>query len=87
MNSRIRTTMDVVISCQVIDYYFGKSSIRDEERSCFLLWVLQTGFVREIELVSGLSLQTSFCQALWQGLGLPPPVDTHIPSVYWRQIL
>ncbi|GJR20362.1 hypothetical protein Tco_0968889 [Tanacetum coccineum] len=43
---RIRTTMDVVISCQVIDYYFGKSSIRDEERSCFLRWVLQTVWVR-----------------------------------------
>ncbi|GJX02888.1 hypothetical protein Tco_0188804 [Tanacetum coccineum] len=34
-------TMDVVITCQVIDYHFGKSSIRDEERSYFLLWVLE----------------------------------------------
>ncbi|GKF52113.1 hypothetical protein Tco_0148580 [Tanacetum coccineum] len=30
MNSRIRTSMDVVITCQVIDYHFGKPSIRDD---------------------------------------------------------
>ncbi|GKG38363.1 hypothetical protein Tco_0460075 [Tanacetum coccineum] len=58
MNSRIRTMMDVVISCQVIDYYFGKSSIRDEERSCFLRWVLQTGFVT----VTGLGALVRHCQ-------------------------
>ncbi|GJY14293.1 hypothetical protein Tco_0383602 [Tanacetum coccineum] len=61
-------SMDVVITCQVIDSHFGKPSIRDEERSYFLLWVLQTGFVACFE---------SFCQALVeQGIDLPSKVDS-----------
>ncbi|GJT76386.1 hypothetical protein Tco_1043111 [Tanacetum coccineum] len=77
MNSRIRTSMDVIITCQVIDYHFGKPSIRDEERSYFLLWVLQTGFVA--------CFKSFLSRTGRDSIELPPKVDKNYSAVYWRQ--
>ncbi|GKF11828.1 hypothetical protein Tco_0049754 [Tanacetum coccineum] len=66
IDCRIRTSMDVVITCQVVDYHFGKPSIRDEERRYFLLWVLQTGFVAcFVTRCLGLSLPEVFPVKHW----------------------